>query len=60
MVEEANIHTVSVVSCADWGDGHESISSLAPQGTSHGPRIVDDEEGVEGAQERVGIISDRC
>ena len=62
-VEEVDVDAVAVVLGADWGDGHEGVAGFAPFGAGHGAGVVDEEDGVEGGEEGVGVVgcgSDVC
>lgn len=53
VVEEVDVETVGVVGGADRGDGRNRSGGLAPRPAGHGSAVVNEEEGVEGAQEGV-------
>lgn len=56
MIQEVDRNAVCVVRCHDWSDGGECLGYLAPGSTCHGPRIVDEENGVKGGEESVRIF----
>jgi len=56
-VEEENVDAVGVMGGADGGDGGEGRGGLGPGVVpGHGGGIVDEEDGVEGAEEGVGVV----
>ena len=55
-VEEVDVDTVFVVGGADGCDGCEGGGSLAPGTAGHGAGVVDQEDGVEGGKEGIGVI----
>ena len=58
-VEEEDIDAVSVVGGADGRDVLEGFLGLSPQRAGHGAGVVDQEDGVEAAEEGVGVVI-RC
>ena len=51
-----DVDTVGVVGRADWSDGCQGCGCLPPGTTGHGAGVVDQEDGIESGEERVGII----
>ena len=58
-VEEVDVDAVNIVGGADRGDGAQGFLDFSPGAPGHGPAVVDQEDGVEGAEEGVGILG-RC
>ena len=56
-VEEMDVDAVFVMGSADGGDGREGGGGFAPGAASHGTRVVDQEDSVEGGEEGVRIVS---
>ena len=56
-VEEMDVDAVTVVLGANWSDGFEGVPGFVPFGAGHGAGVVDEEDGVEGAEEGVRVVS---
>lgn len=55
-VQEVDVDAVFVVLGADRGDGGDGVRGAGPAGADHGAAVVDQEDGVEGGEEGVGVF----
>ena len=60
VVQEVNVDAVGVVGGTNWSDGGDGGGSLAPRSARHASRVVDQEYGIEGREEAVGIVRWGC
>lgn len=60
MVEEVDIDAVGVVRGTEGCDGSECCAGLLPEAAGHGSGVVDQQDGVEGAEEGVGVVGASC
>lgn len=56
VVQEIDIDTVGIVSGTDGGDGREGCLNFSPGPSHHAAAVVDEEDGVERAQEGILIL----
>lgn len=56
MVEEIHVDAVRIMGRADWRDRGKSVGGFSPGSAGHGAAVVDQEDGVEGAEEGVGRV----
>ena len=56
VVEEEDVDAVGVVGGADRGYGGQGLRGFAPGAAGHAAAVVDEEDGVEGGEEGVGVV----
>lgn len=56
MVEEVEVDAVGVVLGTYWCDGSKGRAGFLPRAAGHATGVVDQEDGVEGGEEGIGVV----
>lgn len=60
LIQEVNVDAVSVMSGTNWRDRFKGTARFSPRvAPGHGRGVVDQEDGVEGREEGVGVVNSR-
>lgn len=55
-----DIDSVGVASCADGGDGCQSVGDFLPARSLHTGRVIDDKDRIKGCEKGVGVVGWNC